>query len=92
MGQMSKKQPVPAFLSLGKCKKTINSQYAFDVLIEGANHFAVANPLDETTGRFFLDMEMTRPAEEIRNQIAELVLSFINKKDIKTEHIIVRKK
>jgi dienelactone hydrolase len=65
---------------------------AYDVLIEGANHFAIANPLDETTGRFFLDMEMTRPAEEVREQIAELVLLFINKKEINAEHIVVRKK
>ena len=65
---------------------------AYDVLIEGANHFAVAHPLDETTGRFFLDKEMTRPAEEVRDQIAELVLLFINKKEIKADNIIVRKK
>ena len=65
---------------------------AYDVLIEGANHFAVAYPLDETTGRFFLDQEMTRPADEIRNQIADLVLSFINKQEINPEHIVVRKK
>ena len=65
---------------------------AYDVLIEGANHFAVAHPLDETTGRFFLDMEMTRPAEEVREQIAELVKAFINKQEIKSEHAIVRKK
>ena len=65
---------------------------AYDVLIEGANHFAVAHPLDETTGRFFLDQEMTRPADEIRDQIADLVLSFINKQEINIEHIVVRKK
>ena len=65
---------------------------AFDVLIEGANHFSAAHPLDETTGRFFLDMETTRPADEIRDQIANLVLSFIDKQEFNTEHIIVRKK
>ena len=65
---------------------------AYDVLIEGANHFAIAHPLDETTGRFFLDMEMTRPAEEIREQIAGFVLAFIHKKDLQTEHVVVRKK
>ena len=65
---------------------------AYDVLVKGANHFAIAHPLDETTGRFFLDMEMTRPAEEIRNQIASLVLSFINRQEIKTERTVVRKK
>ena len=65
---------------------------AYDVLIEGANHFAVAHPLDETTGRFFLDMEMTRPAEEVRQQITEIVLSFIDKKEILAKHVIIRKK
>jgi len=65
---------------------------AFDVLVEGANHFAVAHPLDETTGRFFLDQEMTRPADEIQNQIASLVLAFINKQEINAEHIVVRKR
>jgi len=65
---------------------------AYDVLIEGANHFAIAHPLDETTGRFFLDMEMTKPAEEIREQIAGLVLAFIHKKDLQIEHAVVRKK
>ena len=65
---------------------------AYDVLIEGANHFAVAHPLDETTGRFFLDKEMTRPAEEIREQIAELVTAFLKKKDVSEKNAVVRRK
>lgn len=65
---------------------------AYDVLIEGANHFAIAHPLDETTGRFFLDMEMTRPAEEVREQIAGLVLAFIKKLELQTEQTVIRKK
>jgi hypothetical protein len=65
---------------------------AFDVLLQGANHFSIAHPLDETTGRFFLDMEMTRPAEEIRNQIAGLVLAFIKKLALRAEHTAIRKK
>jgi hypothetical protein len=65
---------------------------AYDVLIQGANHFAIANPLDETTGRFFLDQEMTRPADEVRNQIAELVLAFVAKKELSEKNIVVRKK
>lgn len=65
---------------------------AWDVLLQGANHFAIAHPLDETTGRFFLDMEMTRPAEEVREQIAGLVLAFIKKSELKTEKTVVRKK
>ena len=65
---------------------------AYDVLIEGANHFAIAHPLDETTGRFFLDEEMTRPADEVREQIAGIILSFINKEDIQTAQTVIRKK
>lgn len=65
---------------------------AFDVLLQGANHFSIAHPLDETTGRFFLDMEMTRPAEEVRDQIAGLVLAFIKKSELRTEHTVIRKK
>ncbi|MBI3164731.1 MAG: hypothetical protein HYZ24_08615 [Chloroflexi bacterium] len=71
---------------------------AWDVLLQGANHFSIVHPLDETTGRFFLDMEMTRPAEEIRNEIAGLVELFINKHvrgqklELQAEHAVIRKK
>lgn len=65
---------------------------AFNVLLQGANHFAIAHPLDETTGRSFLDMEMTRPAEEIREQIARLVLAFIKKLELRAEHAVICKK
>jgi len=73
------------------CQPSPESE-AYDVLIEGANHFSIAHPLDETTGRSFLDMETTRPAEAIRNQIAELVLAFIRKEEFNSEQIVVRKK
>lgn len=65
---------------------------AYDVLIEGANHFSIAYPLDETTGRFFLDMEMARDASEVREQIAELVVAFIKKKEISEKNLEIRKK
>jgi hypothetical protein len=65
---------------------------AFDVLFAGANHFSIAHPLDETAGRFFLDMEMTRPAEEVRDQIAGLVLAFVKKKEVKGKNLVIRKK
>jgi len=84
--------PDPVAKTFDEAYQASSESEAFDILIEGANHFAVAHPLDETTGRFFLDMEMTRPAEEIRNQIAELILSFINKKDLQAEHTVIRKK
>lgn len=71
---------------------------AYDVLLQGANHFAIAHPLDETTGRFFLDMEMTRPEDEIRNEIAGLVELFINKHvrgnrlELQAQYAVIRKK
>jgi len=65
---------------------------AYDVLLQGANHFAIAHPLDETTGRFFLDMEMTKPAKEVREQIAGLVLAFIKHTEIQADHSVIRKK
>ncbi|WP_322820200.1 hypothetical protein [Chloroflexus sp.] len=65
---------------------------AYDVLIQGANHFSIAYPLDETAGRSFLDMEMTRPASEVREQIAGLILAFLQNKPLTGKHIVVRKK
>lgn len=65
---------------------------AYDVLIEGANHFSIAHPLDKTTGRFFLDMEMTRDAGEVREEIAELVVAFIMKKEVSGKNLVIRKK
>ncbi len=73
------------------CQPSVGEE-AWDVLLQGANHFAIAHPLDETTGRFFLDMEMTRPAEEVREQIAGLVLAFVKKSELHTEHTVIRKK
>ena len=71
---------------------------AYDVLIQGANHFSIAHPLDETTGRFFLDLETSRPNEDIRDEIVNLVKSFINKHVLNTEveiiaeHVVIRRK
>jgi hypothetical protein len=65
---------------------------AYDVLLQGANHFSIAHPLDETTGRFFLDMEMTRDSSEVRGEIAELVVAFIEKKEVRGKNIVIRKK
>ena len=71
---------------------------AYDILLQGANHFSVAHPLDETTGRFFLDQEVGRANEDIREDVANLVKSFINKHirgqnlDIQSKHAIIRRK
>jgi len=89
---MDEQSPDPVAKTFDEAYQASAGSEAYDVLIEGANHFAIAHPLDETTGRFFLDKEMTRPAKDIREQIAELVLLFINKKEIKAKNITVRKK
>lgn len=84
--------PDPVEKTFDEAYQSSAGSEAYDVLIEGANHFAVAHPLDETTGRFFLDKEMTRPADEVREQIADLVLAFIEKKELSGKNVVVRKK
>jgi dienelactone hydrolase len=46
-------------------------------IIEGANHFSFAHPLDDSTGRPFIDMTTTEPDEELRSMLASLVKHFI---------------
>jgi dienelactone hydrolase len=48
------------------------------LLLEGANHFSIADPVDATTGTAFLDFPTTQPAEQIRNLIAESIGLFID--------------
>lgn len=48
------------------------------LLIEGANHFSMADPFDPTTGKPFLDLPATQPPEQIRDLIAETVGLFID--------------
>ncbi|TVQ83839.1 MAG: dienelactone hydrolase [Chromatiaceae bacterium] len=48
------------------------------LLIEGANHFAVTDPFDPTTGRAFLDQPLVGPAAPIRALIAEAVGLFLD--------------
>jgi dienelactone hydrolase len=47
------------------------------LLLEGANHYAVTYPFDETTGRAFLDFPATQPEVAIRDLIAEAIGLFI---------------
>ena len=84
--------PDPVAKTFDEAYQASAESEAFDVLIGGANHFAIAHPLDETTGRFFLDMEMNRPADEVREQIVELVLAFVKNKELKSENVVIRKK
>lgn len=46
-------------------------------IIEGANHFSLAWPQDDTTGRPFIDLPTTRPDATLRDLLADLVYWFI---------------
>ena len=50
----------------------------FLVILEGANHFTMAYPVDETTGRPFLDHSTTQPDELLRRELTTLILFFID--------------
>jgi len=43
------------------------------LLVEGANHFSIADPIDRTTGTSFLDFVATQPDEQSRNLIAAAI-------------------
>lgn len=47
------------------------------LLLEGANHFAIAHPVDDTTGRPFLDFPATQPEAELRSLMAEMIGLFL---------------
>ena len=46
-------------------------------IIEGANHFSLAWPLDDSTGRPFIDLPTTEPDENLRALLGELICRFI---------------
>lgn len=48
------------------------------LLLEGANHFSITHPKDDTTGTAWLDFPATQPQEEVRNTMAEAVGLFID--------------
>lgn len=48
------------------------------VILEGANHFSIAHPLDTTTAITFLDLSATQPEDHIRGLIAETIGLFID--------------
>ena len=48
------------------------------LLISGATHFSIADPVDLTTGTAFLDFPATQPATQIRDLIAEAIGLFID--------------
>ncbi|MEP5567563.1 MAG: hypothetical protein ABJN62_07005, partial [Halioglobus sp.] len=46
-------------------------------ILEGANHFSFAHPLDDSTGRPFIDMPTTSPDTDLREIISELTRNFV---------------
>lgn len=48
------------------------------VLLEGANHFSIADNFDSTTGRPFLDFPATKSPENLRSLMAEIIGLFID--------------
>lgn len=48
------------------------------LLLQGANHFSIAHPVDTTTGTAFLDFPATQPAAQIRDLMAEAIGLFID--------------
>ncbi len=49
----------------------------FFVEVRGANHFSLANPVDESTGRHFLDETEEGDGRRIRELLAELFVCFV---------------
>lgn len=47
------------------------------VILEGANHFSIVYPIDESTGRPFLDNPTSRPDSQIRAELTALISFFI---------------
>jgi pimeloyl-ACP methyl ester carboxylesterase len=48
------------------------------LILEGANHFSVAHPVDTTTATGFLDFPASQPEEQLRNLMAETISLFID--------------
>jgi len=46
-------------------------------IIEGANHFSMAWPHDDTTGRPFIDLPTTRPDDQLRDLLADTICDFV---------------
>ncbi|GJM42275.1 MAG: hypothetical protein DHS20C20_25570 [Ardenticatenaceae bacterium] len=50
----------------------------FLIILEGANHFSCVNPLDQTTGRPFLDHPPAQDEARIRAELITLISFFID--------------
>ncbi len=48
------------------------------LLLEGANHFTISHPMDQTTANPFLDYPATQPENELRSLMIEIIGLFID--------------
>lgn len=48
------------------------------LLLEGANHFTISDPMDETTAIPFLDYPATQSETELRSLMAKIIVLFID--------------
>ncbi len=67
----------------GKVERTFDEAIDCDrndsylAILKGANHFSMAFPVDDSTGRPFIDMPTTHSDEEIRALLAGLITDFV---------------
>jgi len=54
-----------------------NAGDSYLAIIEGANHFSMAWPHDDTTGRPFIDLPTTQPDEQLRDLLADTICEFV---------------
>lgn len=48
------------------------------LLLEGANHFSISHPKDDTTGTAWLDFPATQAEEQLRNMMVQAISLFID--------------
>lgn len=48
------------------------------LLLEGANHFSITHPSDDTTGTAWLDFPATQPEEHLRHMMVQAISLFID--------------
>lgn len=56
---------------------TGGQNHAYLLFLEGANHFSLAYPKDETTGRPFIDWPETVAGETLRHFLGEVIVEFV---------------
>lgn len=69
----------------GICREVGDSVLA---IIEGANHFTIAYPVDDSTGRAFIDYDETCNGDKARQVMSRMIIAFIQKDHALLEHLL----